>query len=510
MVDKGDVMRSDRLKQVILEFDSNFDEKTLGFTKFNRFVQEASNRGLLRLQKMENGQYEVGPVDASATAPKTEEERDDTRRGRSRRGRGGRGRDQDSRGPRDAGQQARQQDTPDDDEQQQPHPSAAEPSVAPVDDAAQPEQEQERPAASQSQSNDLKSSFDLLRRAKAGVASGNGIARDSDVKRRMLELETGWDESTLGFSKFSRFLRQAHDAEVINLRKMENGSYEVALPEAGDFSDGASGAGRPGRGRQQGRSGPRASEPARTPESVSEPSKGETRETTPAAPAQAAAEAKPAPAPAAPADDSALSRSLGLRRGSRGRPATAAPPPLLEGQTVSPRKTETAAPPSKAARSAEPASRPAPAPAAKRSRRGAAKRAAPVAAGFNAGALGLPSDAEAIMAHLASYKGVGRKSGETLVEAFGADGVFAALQNDPDRVKELLGARRGEALLEAWGDDYAMRLANSGADRKEAGSSSGGKSASASAASEEPAKRRSRGRRGGRRGKRGGSPAKAG
>src|SRR5512142_372252 len=34
---RGDVMRSDRLKQVILELNPNFDEKALGFTKFNRF-----------------------------------------------------------------------------------------------------------------------------------------------------------------------------------------------------------------------------------------------------------------------------------------------------------------------------------------------------------------------------------------------------------------------------------------------------------------------------------------
>jgi hypothetical protein len=122
----------------------------------------------------------------------------------------------------------------------------------------------------------------------------------------------------------------------------------------------------------------------------------------------------------------------------------------------------------------------------------------------------LPSDAEAIITHLASNKGVGRKSGETRVETFGPSGVFAAHQGEVERVKELLGARRGEALLEAWGDDYAMRLANSGADRKEGGAKAAGKSAAPSPSSDEPAKRRSRGRRGGRRGKRGGSPAKAG
>src|SRR5688572_14207700 len=40
----GDVMRSDRLKQVMQEIDPTFDEKNLGMPKFSRFVQEAAGR----------------------------------------------------------------------------------------------------------------------------------------------------------------------------------------------------------------------------------------------------------------------------------------------------------------------------------------------------------------------------------------------------------------------------------------------------------------------------------
>src|SRR6204780_3862798 len=40
----GDVMRSDRLKQVMQEIDATFDEKYLGMAKFSRFVQEAATR----------------------------------------------------------------------------------------------------------------------------------------------------------------------------------------------------------------------------------------------------------------------------------------------------------------------------------------------------------------------------------------------------------------------------------------------------------------------------------
>src|SRR5690606_28859127 len=59
MVSDGDVMRSDRLKQVLLKLDPNFDEKSYGYSKFNKFLQEAAKRGAIRLQKLENGQYEV-------------------------------------------------------------------------------------------------------------------------------------------------------------------------------------------------------------------------------------------------------------------------------------------------------------------------------------------------------------------------------------------------------------------------------------------------------------------
>src|SRR5687767_9216032 len=62
MVDNRDVMRSDRLKQVMLQLDPSFNESEIGFSKFNKFVQEAANRGLLGLNKMENGQFEVGPT----------------------------------------------------------------------------------------------------------------------------------------------------------------------------------------------------------------------------------------------------------------------------------------------------------------------------------------------------------------------------------------------------------------------------------------------------------------
>src|SRR5687767_6600832 len=117
MAQNGDVMRSDRLKQVMQEIDNSFDEKNLGISKFSRFCLEAAQRGLISVNKLENGQFEVappigaaaggsqastlprGPGSQSAHAPSHGStasgngERDDLVRDRGRRGRrGGRGR----------------------------------------------------------------------------------------------------------------------------------------------------------------------------------------------------------------------------------------------------------------------------------------------------------------------------------------------------------------------------------------------------------------------------------
>ncbi|MEP6991133.1 MAG: hypothetical protein ABJA80_09410, partial [bacterium] len=108
----GDVMRSDRLKQVMQEIDSSFDEKDLGMAKFSRFVQDAVQRGLLSATKLENGQLEIGlPSGAKGDARAAENAAadeaartegpaaapDKASGTRGRRGRRGRGRDRDDR-----------------------------------------------------------------------------------------------------------------------------------------------------------------------------------------------------------------------------------------------------------------------------------------------------------------------------------------------------------------------------------------------------------------------------
>jgi len=113
MIRNGDVMRSDRLKQVMQQIDPNFDERNAGFNRFSKFVIEAGQKGVVLLTKLDNGQYEVAPGPAAKAAAVTPAQRprlpadpgreeaapsgargreDGARRGRSRRGRGGRDR----------------------------------------------------------------------------------------------------------------------------------------------------------------------------------------------------------------------------------------------------------------------------------------------------------------------------------------------------------------------------------------------------------------------------------
>ncbi len=211
MTQRDDVMRSDRLKQVMVELDPGFDEGEYGFSKFSRFVTEASSKGLLTTRKLENGQYEVGP--GKRAARKAEEDRAEEPRPRSEeRGRSGRergderrprGRDGDSSGPARGSERVAE---PREHEVAAP-PSGGVPEVP------------------------LQVAYDLLRRSLERLkADGRDSVRDSDVKRKMLELDGAFDETNLGFSKFSRFLRQAHDHEVVDLHKRESGNYEVSLP----------------------------------------------------------------------------------------------------------------------------------------------------------------------------------------------------------------------------------------------------------------------------------------
>ncbi|HBV05476.1 MAG TPA: hypothetical protein DEF01_01970, partial [Gemmatimonadetes bacterium] len=159
MVSRGDVMRSDRLKQVMQELDPSFDESSIGFSKFSKFLAEAASRGLVGLKKMENGQYEI-------TATKARNSRRESGRPRSRRG-GARGSRQDLSSTR-----------------------------AEVATGAGVEGKE-----------GLAQAYEALRSVLSDLhAVGKDPVRDSDLKRKMLAADSDFDETELGFAKFSRFL----------------------------------------------------------------------------------------------------------------------------------------------------------------------------------------------------------------------------------------------------------------------------------------------------------------
>jgi hypothetical protein len=64
------------------------------------------------------------------------------------------------------------------------------------------------------------------------VGEGRESIRDSDVKRKILEKHPDFDEGTVGFPKFSKFLSEAEERGAIVITKTDNGSSEITLPRS--------------------------------------------------------------------------------------------------------------------------------------------------------------------------------------------------------------------------------------------------------------------------------------
>ncbi len=208
MVERGDTMRSDRLKQVMLEIDPSFNEKEQGFNKFNRFVVEAASRGLLSIQKMDNGQYGVAPGKASSKPAKA-----------------------------DPGKAAKVDAKGEAKGEKQEKPPAA------TSSRERPRRKRERKSRPEAEVPEGEPGITRRARPKLTMKSalalldevlgillegGEGTVRDSDVKRRLLELDPGFDEGELGFSKFSKFLHAAEEEGAVELTRGPNGNYHVA------------------------------------------------------------------------------------------------------------------------------------------------------------------------------------------------------------------------------------------------------------------------------------------
>ena len=230
MKQNHDVMRSDRLKQVMQEIDPTFDEKNLGISKFSKFCQEAASKGLLSARRLENGQLEVDvagaivgeaatltpPASAPAVVVELAEERGQ-RRGRRGRGRGG---DRERERPR--------------------RPAETIPSLPRLETTTQPSM----PALSVSRGDGTGSSgerltrdeaFDLLKRAVASLVQNDHSVTASLVRDRVREL-LGRDSESLSERNFVRILKDAHDADVIDLRRRGD-DFEVARAEAAPVSE---------------------------------------------------------------------------------------------------------------------------------------------------------------------------------------------------------------------------------------------------------------------------------
>jgi uncharacterized protein (TIGR00288 family) len=235
----GDVMRSDRLKQVMQEIDSTFDEKNTGYSKFSKFVQDAAARGLVTLTKLENGQLDVSaPGDGArpepagpgaSTGARVEagaEERTGSRRGRrGGRGRGRSGRPVDAAAPEAEAAATAMIPPPALDQPAAPAPvvhqvaarvhqqahSHAE-SAVPVTAIASGE------VGSEGERLTRDEAFDLVRRSVETLTTLDEAVRASAVRQRAREL-LGRDSESLSERNFTRILRDAHDADIIDLRR---------------------------------------------------------------------------------------------------------------------------------------------------------------------------------------------------------------------------------------------------------------------------------------------------
>ena len=188
MTAHNDVMRSDRLKQVMQEIDPSFNEKDLGYSRFSKFVVEAARKGFLTLTKLDNGQYEIslGPEVHGAPAQpawgRGEPPREREERARSPQ-RSGEGRRRRAGGDGGGGRVS------------------------------------------------LGEAFGLLKQALFRLGGSDKSVSADELRDTMIEL--GAEAEPLERERFPKLLRQAHDAEIIDLSKEDDGAYAVRLrPEA--------------------------------------------------------------------------------------------------------------------------------------------------------------------------------------------------------------------------------------------------------------------------------------
>ncbi|MCL4865939.1 MAG: NYN domain-containing protein, partial [Gemmatimonadales bacterium] len=203
MTQNDDVMRSDRLKQVMQQIDPNFDESNAGFNRFSKFVTEAGTRGLIKVTKLENGQYEVAAIQGKAAAAPSRKgaaapaEKPAAEGGRAK------GRERDRGRGRGRGRGRAEEAVA-----EQPAPSIAAAASAP---------------ASSGQLT-LAEAFSLLGRA---ILELPAPAPHEALRARMSALH-GREDPLLDTGRFFKLLRQANDAEVADVKKLGEDNYEIS------------------------------------------------------------------------------------------------------------------------------------------------------------------------------------------------------------------------------------------------------------------------------------------
>jgi uncharacterized protein (TIGR00288 family) len=223
MARNGDVMRSDRLKQVMQQIDPNFDERNAGFNRFSKFVVEAGQKGIVQVTKLDNGQYEVAPpagaaVVAPSRPPREAAEAPRDENGRRGRGRRGRGRERDRVGGRERPEEAPR-------ETGREGGRAAAPVRARATDGALT----------------LARAFQLMSQALTELRAP---APHEALRLRMVAMH-GREDPLLDAPRFQRLLRQANDAEVADVRKVGDDEYEVSPHRSAMLPPAAAAAGAP-------------------------------------------------------------------------------------------------------------------------------------------------------------------------------------------------------------------------------------------------------------------------
>ena len=219
MVQNRDVMRADRLKQVMQQIDPSFDEANAGYNRFSKFVTEAGARRVIQVIKQENGQLDVAPIAGTAAAAGVPARR--TRGGAasavspaesvpaakdaeghpSRRRRGGRGR---GRG------------------------SAADDAASPATAVTSATPAPSVRAASLMTGLTLAEAFHLMSRALGELPAP---APHETLRARMAALH-GKEDSLLDPARFDKLLRQANDAEIADVRMVAEDQYEISQHKA--------------------------------------------------------------------------------------------------------------------------------------------------------------------------------------------------------------------------------------------------------------------------------------